>query len=53
MAEKSGGHTMRQNTGKYISIYFCIISTTLTKTEGGGEGCFILQENFASKFLEN
>ena len=36
-----------------IYIYFCIISTTLTKTEGGGEDCFILQENFVSKFLEN
>ena len=42
---------MAQKTGK--SYIFYMISTTLTKTGGGGEGCFILWQNFASKFLEN
>ena len=33
--EKSGVQTIRQNTGKFD--FFCIISTTLTKTGGGGQ----------------
>ena len=33
-AENSGGQTMPQNTGK--SDFFCIISTVLTETGGGG-----------------
>ena len=33
--------------------FFCMISTNLAKTGGGGVGCFILQRNFTSKFLEN
>ena len=42
---------MGQKTKK--SHIFSMISTTLTKTGGGGAGCFILWQNFASKFLEN
>ena len=42
---------MVQNTGKYDFLFF--FSTTLTKAGVRGVGCFILQENFASKFLEN
>ena len=38
--EKSGGQTMGQKTGKYD--VFCVTATTLTKTCGGGAGCFIL-----------
>ena len=38
--EKSGGKTMEQNTRK--SDFFCMISTTLTKTRDAGAGCFIL-----------
>ena len=42
---------MGQKTRK--SHIFCMISTTLTKNGGGGAECFILWQNFASKFLEN
>ena len=41
---QQGWKIKRENHGtKHLKIFFfCIISTTLTKTGGGGTGCFIL-----------
>ena len=38
--EKSERQSMRQNSGK--SFFFCMISTTLTKSWAGGTGWFML-----------
>ena len=35
------------------NLIFCMISTNLKKTGDGGAGCFILLQNFRSKFLKN
>ena len=47
--EKSGGQTMTQNTRNLF--FLCINSKALNW--GGGVGCFILRENFATTFLGN
>ena len=49
--EKSGGQIMAQKTGK--SDFFCIISTALTETGGGGAIALFYRKTLQVCFWKN